>query len=113
MEEMDQNYGFALYHTKIPKKFLSSIQELQVPSLGDRGIVFVGKVSWLSFFLLPLFHFTDFIVLSTQLIVSRCLHNHIFASTKAVKDRLNEFIIDRPPKLDNCQMTSLNQSYQI
>lgn len=44
MEQIDQNYGFALYHTKIPEKFLSSTQELQVPYLGDRGIVFVGKV---------------------------------------------------------------------
>ena len=44
MEIIDQNYGFALYHTNIPKKFRSSTQELQVPSIGDRGIVFVGKV---------------------------------------------------------------------
>ena len=45
MEAIDQNYGFALYRTMIPKKFRSSSQELKVPLIGDRGIVFVGKAS--------------------------------------------------------------------
>jgi len=45
MEQIGQNYGFVLYRTEIPKKFVQTNVILDIASLvRDRAIVFVGKV---------------------------------------------------------------------
>ena len=45
MEQIGQNYGFALYRTQIPKVFSQSSVKLTIASLmRDRAIVYVGKV---------------------------------------------------------------------
>ena len=44
MESVGQNYGFMLYRTKIPSKFVNQNIELEVQGIRDRGIVLVGQV---------------------------------------------------------------------
>ena len=54
MEQIEQNYGFALYQTQIPQQFAQSSVILNISSLvRDRAIIYVGKIRQATMFRHP------------------------------------------------------------